>query len=93
SFTNTDRLVQIGRQALEPPGQARQDLWIIEQMAVRLGLNWAYTHVSQVFDEMRRTMPSIGGITWERLERENAVTYPCTQEGDPGTPVVFTETF
>ncbi len=93
SFTNTDRLVQIGRQAIDPPGQAKQDLWIIAQMARELGLDWAYTHVSQVFDEMRRTMPSIGGITWERLEREHAVTYPCMAEGDPGQPVVFTEQF
>ena len=93
SFTNTDRLVQIGRQAIDPPGQAKQDLWIIQQMAGKLGLDWNYTHVSQVFDEMRRTMPSIGGITWERLERENAVTYPCTSEGDPGQSVVFTEHF
>jgi formate dehydrogenase major subunit len=93
SFTNTDRLVQIGRQAIEPPGDARQDLWIIQQIAARLGLDWQYTHVSQVFDEMRRTMPSIGGITWDRLEREHAVTYPCAQEGDPGEPVVFTENF
>jgi formate dehydrogenase major subunit len=93
SFTNTDRLVQIGRQAIDPPGQAKQDLWIIQQIAVKLGLDWGYTHVSQVFDEMRHTMPSIGGITWERLERENAVTYPCTNEGDPGQPVVFTDHF
>ena len=93
SFTNTDRLVQIGRQAIDPPGEAKQDLWIIQQMAGKLGLDWNYTHVSQVFDEMRRTMPSIGGITWERLERENAVTYPCTSEGDPGQSVVFTEHF
>ncbi len=93
SFTNTDRLVQLGRQAIDPPGQAKQDLWIIQQMAVQLGLDWNYTHVSEVFDEMRRTMPSIGGITWDRLERDNAVTYPCTNEGDPGQPVVFTEQF
>ncbi len=93
SFTNTDRLVQLGRQAIDPPGQAKQDLWIIQQMAAQLGLDWQYTHVSQVFDEMRRTMPSIGGITWDRLERDNAVTYPCTNEGDPGQPVVFTEQF
>jgi formate dehydrogenase major subunit len=93
SFTNTDRLVQMGRQAIQPPGDARQDLWIIEQIAKRLGLDWNYSHVSEVFDEMRHTMPSIAGITWERLEREHAVTYPCTQEGDPGQPVVFTETF
>ena len=93
SFTNTDRLVQIGRQAIDPPGQAKQDLWIIQQMAGQLGLDWRYGHVSEVFDEMRRIMPSIGGITWERLERENAVTYPCSAEGDPGQPVVFTDHF
>ncbi len=93
TFTNTDRLVQMGRQAINPPGDARQDLWIIQQMAARLGLDWQYRHVSEVFDEMRHTMPSIGGITWERLEREHAVTYPCLNEGDPGEPVVFQTEF
>jgi formate dehydrogenase major subunit len=93
TFTNTDRLVQLGRQALEPPGDARQDLWIIQQIARQLGLDWPDAPVSEVFDEMRRTMPSIAGITWERLQREHAVTYPCRHEGDPGDPVVFTEDF
>lgn len=93
SFTNTDRLVQIGRQALDPPGEAQQDLWIIQQLAQRLGLDWHYGSAADVFAEMRQVMPSIAGITWERLEREHAVTYPCHAEGDPGTPVVFTEDF
>ena len=93
TFTNTDRLVQLGRQALSPPGDARQDLWIIIEMAKRLGLGWKYTGPSEVFDEMRKAMPSIAGITWERLEREHAVTYPCEKEGDPGELVVFTEQF
>ncbi len=93
SFTNTDRLVQMGRQAINPPGDARQDLWIIQQIAAKLGLDWHYSHVSEVFDEMRHTMPSIGGITWERLEREHAVTYPCKAEGDPGQSVVFVDDF
>ena len=93
SFTNTDRLVQMGRQAINPPGDARQDLWIIQEIARRLGLDWQYGHVSEVFDEMRLTMPSIAGITWDRLEREHAVTYPCMNEGDPGESVVFTDTF
>ena len=93
SFTNTDRLVQMARQAVSPPGDARQDLWIIQEMARRLGLPWHYGHVSEVFEEMRHVMPSIGGITWERLEREHAVTYPCLNEGDPGEPVVFVERF
>ena len=93
TFTNTDRLVQLGRQAIAPPGDAKQDLWIIQQMANRLGLPWNYGHVSEVFDEMRHTMPSIGGITWDRLERNGAVVYPCMNEGDVGQPVVFTELF
>jgi formate dehydrogenase major subunit len=93
TFTNTDRTVQLGRQALDPPGDARQDLWIIVEMAKRLGLDWKYAHPRDVFAEMRRAMPSIAGITWERLEAEHAVTYPCEQEGDPGEPVIFTESF
>jgi len=93
TFTNTDRLVQLGREALVPPGDARQDLWIIVEMAKRLGLPWRYAHARDVFNEMRTAMPSIAGITWERLEREHAVTYPCEHEGDPGTRVVFTAQF
>ena len=83
----------MGRQAIDPPGQAKQDLWIIQQIASKLGLDWQYGHVSEVFDEMRHTMPSIAGITWERLEREHAVTYPCVNEGDAGDAVVFTDDF
>jgi formate dehydrogenase major subunit len=93
SFTNTDRQVQMGRQALDAPGQARQDLWIIQQIAARMGLDWQYDSVADVFEEMRSCMPSIGGMRWERLEREQSITYPCENEGDPGHPVVFTENF
>jgi len=93
TVTNTDRLVQLGRKAIDPPGEAREDLWIIVELAKRLGLAWTYTHPREVFDEMRQCMNSIAGITWERLERDSAVTYPCENEGDPGTSVVFTEHF
>jgi formate dehydrogenase major subunit len=93
TFTNTDRAVQLGRQALQPPGDARQDLRIIVDMAKRLGLDWNYRGPDEVFAEMRQAMPSIAGVTWERLEREHAVTYPCEQEGDPGERVVFIEHF
>src|SRR6185436_7619914 len=97
TFTNTDRMVQLGRRALDMPGDARQDLWIIQQLAKRLGLDWNYagpdSGVAVVFDEMRHAMASIGGITWDRLERESCVTYPCENEGDPGQPVVFVESF
>ncbi len=93
TFTNTDRTVQLGRQALEPPGDARQDLAIIVDIGQRMGLPWRYAHPRDVFAEMRVAMPSIAGITWDRLEREHAVTYPCENEGDPGERVVFTQTF
>ena len=93
TFTNTDRRVQLGRQAVEPPGDARQDLWIIEQMARRLGLDWHYANIVEVFDEMRQATPSIAGMTWERLEREHSVTYPCLTDGDPGEPILFRERF
>ena len=93
TFTNTDRTVQIGRAAISPPGEARQDLWIVQEIARRLGLDWDYAGPQAVFEEMRRAMPSISGISWERLEREDAVTYPCRDEADPGQPVIFTERF
>jgi len=93
TVTNTDRIVQLGRKAIEPPGEAKEDLWIIQEIAKRMGLAWNYGHVSEVFAEMRAGMDTITGITWERLARDSAVTYPCVEEGDPGQSVVFTEHF
>jgi formate dehydrogenase major subunit len=93
TVTNTDRMVQLGRKALEPPGDARPDLWIINELARGLGLDWHYSHPREVFNEMRQCMDSIAGITWERLESESAVTYPCEKVGDPGQPVVFVTRF
>jgi len=93
TVTNTDRMVQMGRQALQAPGEAKPDLWIIQSLAHRLGLAWNYRGPEDVFNEMRQAMSSIAGITWERLEQESSVTYPCVKEGDPGDPVVFIERF
>jgi len=87
TFTNTDRSVQLARQALDPPGDARQDLWIIVEIAKRLGLEWTYTHPREVFAEMRQAMPSISGISWERLERDHAVTYPCSGDRERKGPL------
>ena len=89
TFTNTDRRVQLGRQAIDPPGDARQDLWIIQEMGRGLGLDWSYSGPAEVFAELRKAAPSIAGITWERLEKDDSVTYPCEQEGDPGEPILF----
>ena len=93
TFTNTDRRVQLGRKALDPPGEARQDLEIIQEIARRIGLDWNYSGPAEVFEEIRTAMPSLAGITWERLEREGSCTYPLEHEGDPGEPIIFIEDF
>ena len=93
TFTNTNRQVQMGRPALELPGDARQDWWIIQEIANRLDLNWSYTGPEDVYAEMRQTMKSLGGIPWERLERENSVTYPCDGDDQPGHDVIFGDGF
>ncbi len=94
TFTNTDRRVQLGRQAILPPGEAKQDLWIIQEMAKRMGLtDWKYNHPSDVYKEMQQGMDSIKGLSWNRLEQKDSVTYPCEKEGDPGQSIIFTEDF
>jgi formate dehydrogenase major subunit len=93
TVTNTDRMVQLGRQAIDPPGDAKADFDLLTEVGRRIGLDWHYTHPREVFDEMRACMDSIAGITWERLEEQSSVTYPCVQEGDPGEPVVFVDRF
>ena len=62
-------------------------------LAKRLGLNWEYTDPSQVFAEMKKGMNSLENITWDRLENENAVTYPSLSKEDPGQAIVFGDGF
>jgi formate dehydrogenase major subunit len=93
TVTNTNRQVQLGRRALPMPGDAREDYWIIQELARRIGLDWRYEHPRDVFAEMTRAMPSLANITWARLERESAVTYPCDGPDQPGHDIVFGEGF
>ena len=92
TVTNTNRQVQLGRPAVSPPGEAREDWTITTELANRLGLNWSYQHPRDVFNEMKRSMKSLDNITWERLERET-VTYPSLSAEDPGQPIVFGDGF
>ena len=96
--SNTDRMVQLGKQAIDPPGDAKPDLWIIQELADRVGCGWDYkgqhSGVAAVYEEMRQAMHAvISGITWERLERESSVTYPCLSADDPGASTVFIDQF
>jgi formate dehydrogenase major subunit len=93
TFTNTNRQVQLAREVVPSPGDARQDWWITQEIARRIGLNWTYTHPRDVFAEMTQVMPSLANITWERLEREDAVTYPCDAPDKPGNEIMFAAGF
>ena len=93
TVTNTNRQIQMGRTALPLKGDTRQDWWIIQEMARGLGLEWNYKHPSEVFKEMAEVMPSMNNITWERLELESAVTYPCDSPDMPGNEIVFGDGF
>jgi len=93
TFSNTNRQVQMSRPAVPMPGDARQDWELIMDIANRLGCGWTYKHVSEVFAEMAQIMPSLDNITWERLEREGSVTYPCDGPNQPGNEIVFGDGF
>lgn len=91
TFTNTDRRVQMARQVVRPPGDAKQDWWIIQEIARRMGCGWTYSGPADVFAEMALVMPSFNNITWERLEREGAVTYPVDAPDQPGNEIIFAQ--
>ena len=93
TVTNTNRQVQMGRTALALPGDARQDWWIVQEIARRIGLDWNYGGPADVFEEMKTVMPSLDNITWDRLWAESAVTYPCEAPNKPGMDIVFGEGF
>jgi formate dehydrogenase major subunit len=93
TVTNTNRQVQMGRKALAAPGECREDWWITQAIAQRMGLAWDYSGPAEVFAEMKLGMPSLDNITWDRLERESAVTYPCDAPDKPGNVVVFGDGF
>jgi len=93
TVTNTNRQVQMGRAALPLPGDAKVDWWITQEIARRIGLNWNYKHPSEIYTEMASLMPSLDNISWERIERESAVTYPADAPDKPGRDVVFDKGF
>src|SRR5215475_11813010 len=93
TVTNTNRQVQMGRQALPLPGDTRYDWWIIQEIAKRIGLDWNYQHPSEIYTEMASMMPALDNISWERVDREHAVTYPSDAPDQPGRDVVFDQGF
>ena len=93
TVTNTNRQVQMGRRALDLPGEARADWAIIQDIAKGIGLDWNYQHPRDVFAEMKQVMGSLDNIDWARLDRESAVTYPVDGPDQPGNEIVFGDGF
>ncbi|MDS0241445.1 MULTISPECIES: formate dehydrogenase subunit alpha [unclassified Haloferax] len=91
TFTNTERRVQRVRASAEPPGKARQDWEITQELAARLGYEWGYDHPREVMDEISDLVPIYGGVSYERLESgdEHGLQWPCWDDDHPGTPYLY----
>jgi predicted molibdopterin-dependent oxidoreductase YjgC len=85
TVTNSERRVQRVRKALDPPGEAKDDIWIIAQLAKRLGFDWGDLTPREAWDELRSLSPMHQGMTWERLDTMGGAQWPCWDEDHPGT--------
>ena len=93
TVTNTNRQVQMGRPALPLPGEARLDWQVTQEIARRIGLDWNYRNPGEIYTEMASLMPALANISWDRIEKESAVTYPSDAPDKPGHDVVFGDRF
>ena len=86
TVTNSERRIQRVRKALEPPGEARDDLWILAELARRLGCDWGHPSAEEAWDELRALSPMHRGMAYRRLEERGGMHWPCWDEDDPGSP-------
>ncbi len=84
TVTNSERRVQRVRKALDPPGEARDDLWIIEDIARRMGADWGWQTAEDAWNELRSLSPVHAGMTYQRLEELGGIQWPCYDENHPG---------
>jgi len=92
SVTNTERRVQLMRKVVPPIGDAKDDWWIISEVARRMGANWDYTKAEDIFEEIRKVTPSYAGITYERAEW-SLIQWPCPTTNHPGTQYLHKDKF
>ena len=86
TVTNSERRVQRVRKALDPPGEARDDIWIIAEVARRMGNDWGEVTAEGLWEELRSLSPVHAGMSWKRLEELGGIQWPCLDEDDPGAP-------
>lgn len=92
TFTNTERRVQRVRKAVEPPGEARDDMSIIMELSKRMGYEMRYSSPAEVFEEFGRLWPAVAGITYDRIERVG-IQWPCPDRSHPGTSYLYADGF
>jgi formate dehydrogenase alpha subunit len=101
TFTNSERRVQRVRAAVPPPGEARPDWWITQELAKRVarrvgvdvGTQFDYAGAAQIFDEMARLTPFLAGLSHARLDRDGGLQWPCPTPEHPGTRFLYAESF
>ncbi len=93
TYTNTDRRVQLGRKVLDPPGEARADWIITQEIAHRMGLGWSYESPREVFEEMVELMPSYTNLSYDNLGSAGKLYPNSDPEHSDGTVVMFDERF
>lgn len=93
TFTNTDRRVQRVRKAVEPPGEAKEDSWIIAEISKRLGYDMGDISAESVMKEIALVTPQYRGISYQRLEKEGYLHWPCPAPDHPGTPILHVGSF
>jgi formate dehydrogenase major subunit len=84
TVTNSERRVQRLRKAMDAPGNARDDIWIIAEIARRMGHDWGHPTAEQIWNEVRSLAPIFAGMSYERLEREGGLHWPCYDLDHPG---------
>ena len=90
TVTSSERRVQRVRKALDPPGQAKDDIEILAALAQKLGKGWGAPTAHEVWEEVRRLSPWHGGMSYERLEALNGLQWPCPTDDHPGSPTLHT---
>lgn len=93
TFSNTERRVQLLNQAVTPPGEAKADWQILQELAHKLGFNWQYGGTEDIFKEITSLTPSYAGISYQRLEWEGGLQWPCPTPEHPGTPILHAANF
>jgi predicted molibdopterin-dependent oxidoreductase YjgC len=86
TVTNSERRVQRVRKALDPPGESKDDIWIIAELARRLGVDWGDISPASAWEELRTLSPMHAGMSYPRLEALGGIQWPCPDEDHPGTP-------